>query len=40
MDTHKDVHATAVITALGPALVCHSFPATADGYRQLLDWVR
>lgn len=40
VDTHKDVHAAAVITVLGAALDGRSFPATADGYRQLLDWAR
>lgn len=40
VDTHKDVHAAAVITVLGAALDGRSFPATADGYRQLLHWAR
>lgn len=40
VDTHKDVHAAAVITVLGAALDGRSFPATADGYRQLLNWAR
>ncbi|MCY0932134.1 IS110 family transposase [Streptomyces sp. H27-H1] len=40
VDTHKDVHAAAVITVLGAALDGRSFPATANGYRQLLDWAR
>ncbi|MFZ3494803.1 IS110 family transposase [Streptomyces sp. 5.8] len=40
VDTHKDVHAAAVITVLGAALDGRSFPATADGYRQLIDWAR
>ncbi|SFT21000.1 Transposase [Streptomyces sp. ok210] len=40
VDTHKDVHAAAVITVLGAALDGRSFPATADGYRQLPDWAR
>jgi transposase len=38
VDTHKDVHAAAVITTLGVALDGRSFPATAEGYRQLLSW--
>ncbi|WP_331728490.1 transposase [Streptomyces sp. NBC_01176] len=38
VDTHKDVHAAAVITTLGAALDGRSFPATAEGYRQLLSW--
>lgn len=40
VDIHKDVHAAAVITVLGSALDGRSFPAAADGYRQLLDWAR
>ncbi|MGW1410871.1 IS110 family transposase [Streptomyces sp. NPDC002403] len=40
MDTHKDVHAAAVITVPGAALDSRSFPATTDGYRQVLGWAR
>lgn len=40
VDTHKDVHAAAVITVRGAALDGRSFPTTADGYRQLLQWAR
>ncbi|WP_258017438.1 IS110 family transposase [Streptomyces noursei] len=40
IDTHKDVHAAAVVTTLGAALDGRSFPATADGYRQLVAWAR
>lgn len=40
VDTHKDVHAAAVITTLGAALNGRSFPATAEGYRQLVSWAR
>ncbi|MFD6186366.1 transposase [Streptomyces goshikiensis] len=40
VDTHKDVHAAAVITVLGAAIGGRSFPATVGGYRQLLDWAR
>ena len=36
VDTHKDVHVAAVITALGALLATSSFPTTAAGYRQLL----
>ncbi|MET9971729.1 transposase [Streptomyces sp. NPDC006356] len=36
VDTHKDVHVSAVITALGASLAQQEFPATAIGYRQLL----
>jgi len=38
VDTHKDVHAAALITTLGAVLDGRSFPATAEGYRQLLSW--
>jgi len=40
VDTHKDVHAAAVVTTLGAALDGRSFPATAEGYRQLVIWAR
>ncbi|OLT26672.1 IS110 family transposase [Actinomadura sp. CNU-125] len=40
VDTHKDMHVAAVITALGVLLNCQEFPATAAGYRQLLSWAR
>src|SRR5262245_29157368 len=38
VDTHKDVHVAAVITALGTLLASRSFPTTAAGYRKLLEW--
>ncbi|MGW1810888.1 IS110 family transposase [Streptomyces sp. NPDC002078] len=40
VDTHKDTHVAAVVTVLGTVLDSRSFPATADGYRQLLTWAR
>ncbi len=40
VDTHKDVHAAAVITMLGAVLDGRSFPTTAEGYRQLVAWAR
>jgi transposase len=40
VDTHKDVHVAAVLTALGAVLGTKSFPTTAAGYRQLLDWAQ
>ncbi|MGW2426841.1 IS110 family transposase [Streptomyces sp. NPDC001709] len=40
VDTHKDVHVAAVITALGVLLAHQQFPVTAVGYRQLLAWAR
>ncbi|WP_123981086.1 IS110 family transposase [Streptomyces sp. Ag109_O5-1] len=38
IDTHKDVHVAAVLDHLGALLGTGEFPATAAGYRQLLDW--
>jgi transposase len=40
VDTHKDVHVAAVTTVLGALLGTCPFPATADGYWQLLAWAR
>lgn len=40
VDTHKDVHVAAVITATGAMLDTRSFPTTREGYRQLLAWAR
>ncbi|MFE2186288.1 IS110 family transposase [Streptomyces sp. NPDC059455] len=40
VDTHKDVHVAAVITATGAMLDTRSFPTTRGGYRQLLAWAR
>lgn len=40
VDTHKDVHAAAVVTVLGVALDGRTFPTTAEGYRQLVAWAR
>ncbi|WP_234443714.1 IS110 family transposase [Streptomyces sp. NRRL B-24484] len=40
VDTHKDAHVAAVVTAAGAFVDSRSFPATADGYRSLLDWAR
>jgi transposase len=39
VDTHKDVHVAAVLTALGVLRETRTFPATAAGYRALLAWV-
>jgi transposase len=38
VDTHKDTHVAAVITAVGVVVASQPFPATAAGYRQLLTW--
>jgi hypothetical protein len=40
VDTHKDIHVAAVITALGAVAASHSFPTTMAGYHQLLVWAR
>jgi transposase len=40
VDTHKDFHVAAVITALGALLGSKTFPATSAGYRALLKWAR
>jgi transposase len=40
VDTHKAVHAAAVVTALGALLAARTFPATAAGYRDLVNWAR
>ena len=38
VDTHKDLHAAAVISPLGVLLSSEMFPATAAGYQALLAW--
>jgi transposase len=40
VDTHKELHAAAVITSLGVLLAARTFPATATGYRDLVSWAR
>lgn len=40
VDTHKDVHVAAVLDTVGVLLDSRSFPATGDGYRQLIAWAR
>ncbi|MDP9406356.1 MAG: IS110 family transposase [Actinomycetota bacterium] len=40
VDTHKDIHAAAVVTPVGVLLDARSFPASAHGYQQLLLWAR
>ena len=40
VDTHKDVHVAAVVTALGAQVADATFPTTTAGYRQLLAWAR
>jgi transposase len=38
VDTHKDLHVAAVITAVGAVAASRSFPTTKAGYHQLLAW--
>jgi transposase len=40
VDTHKDLHVAAVITAVGAMAASRSFPTTMAGYQQLLAWTR
>ena len=40
VDTHKDVHVAAIISALGSLISTSSFPTTPKGYRDLLAWMR
>jgi transposase len=39
VDTHLDTHHAAVLTLTGQVVADAAFPATAAGYRRLLDWV-
>jgi transposase len=40
VDTHKDIHVAAVISAVGALLGIRDFPATATGYQALLTWAQ
>jgi transposase len=40
VDTHKDIHVAAVVDQTGRILDTGSFPATGQGYRRLLAWMR
>lgn len=40
VDTHKQIHVGAVIDGLGRLVDTASFPATAIGYRELLEWMQ
>ena len=39
VDTHLDTHVAAALDERGAQLGVQSFPATAKGYRDLLDWL-
>lgn len=40
VDTHKHEHVAAVITTIGGLLDVRTFPATSEGYIQILTWAR
>ena len=40
VDTHKEIHVAAVVTALGATVATGAFPANGQGYCQLLDWAQ
>ena len=40
VDTHRDIHVAATVSALGALLDTKSFPTTAAGYRRMLTWAR
>jgi transposase len=40
IDTHKDTHAVAAITATGQFLAAAQFNTNPTGYRNLLTWLR
>src|ERR1700687_4346246 len=40
VDTHKDSHTVAALSGTGRLLGTAQFPATPDGYQELLAWLR
>ncbi|MEJ8651144.1 transposase [Streptomyces sp. MS1.AVA.3] len=38
VDTHRDAHVAAVLSLVGAVIGTEEFPATAAGYRELLQW--
>jgi transposase len=40
VDTHRDQHTAAVVSVAGVLRGCRQFPATGQGYRDLLCWAR
>ncbi|WP_449657642.1 IS110 family transposase [Streptomyces doebereineriae] len=40
VDTHRDAHVASVLSVTGAVLATGEFPATAAGYRDLLEWAR
>ena len=39
VDTHADLHVAAALDPLGGLLGVQEFPASANGYARLLDWL-
>ncbi len=39
VDTHKDIHVTAVVNESNVVLSSESFPTTRHGYKQMLKWM-
>ncbi|MGW3198147.1 IS110 family transposase [Streptomyces sp. NPDC001118] len=40
VDTHRDAHVASVLSLMGTVLATGEFPASAAGYRDLLQWFR
>ena len=40
VDTHSAVHCVAAVDSMGRLLGVSEFPASVDGYEQLLNWLR
>jgi transposase len=40
VDTHADVHVAAVVDQIGRVLGAEAFPASLEGYRAALAWMR
>lgn len=40
VDTHKDSHAAAVLDSVGQVLGCEEFSANAQGYDEMIAWMR
>lgn len=40
VDTHRDIHVAALVTAAGAMLTSKTFPVSAAGYRRMLAWAR
>ena len=40
VDTHADLHVVAVLDSLGAVLGIETFPVTAEGFEQLVGWLR